>query len=152
MQPGAFAHRFAEQAGQGQPALAGHRSGFDEKDFAADRRPRQPGSDARHSRPVGKLAEEARRPEQLGNLFGVDRCWLLAPLGAAPGHLAADRGNLALEIAQPGFAGVVADDLADCRIANSQVRLEKSVLIELLGDDVLLRDMRLLFLAVAGKL
>ena len=149
---GAFAHRLAEQAGQGQPPLAGHPARLDEEDLAAGRGPGQPGGDAGHAGPIGQLAEEPRRPEQLGDIGRLDRRRRFLALGAAAGDLAADRRDLALEVAQARLAGVVGDDLADRRIRDRQVLGRQAVLLELLGDDVLLGDLGLFLLAVAGKL
>ena len=84
---GTFAHRFAQQAGQGQPPLAGHAAGLDEEDLAAGRGPCQPGGNAGNARAVGQLAEEARRPQQVGDVGGLDGMAVLLALGAAAGRL-----------------------------------------------------------------
>ena len=80
---GALAHRLAQQAGQGQHALAGHAGRLDEEDLAAGRGPGQPGGNAGDAGPVGQLAEEARRAEQIGDLAWAR--WWSARAGPRPG-------------------------------------------------------------------
>ena len=149
---GALAHRLAEQAGEGELALAGHAGGLDEEDLAADRGPGQSGGHAGNARAVDQLAEEPRRAQQLGELGGPDGDHAALALGPPAGDLAADGRDLALEVAQAGLARVVGDDLLERQLGDLDVRRIQPVGLELLGDDVLLGDQRLLLLAVAGKL
>ena len=133
--------------------LARHAGRLDEEDLAAGRGPGQPGGDARGS-PSGRPARgrTATGPAASATRLGIDRGRPALPLGAAAGDLAADRRDLALEVPQAGLAGVVGDDLPDRRVGDLQVLGRQAVGLELLGDDVLLRDQRLLLLAVAGEL
>ena len=109
---GALAHRLAQQAGERELTLAGHPGGLDEEDLAAGGGPGQPGGDPGDAGPVGQLAEEARRAQQVGKLVWSHADGAPLALGAAAGDLAADRGDLSLEVAQAGLARVVGDDLA----------------------------------------
>ena len=54
-------------------------------------------------------------------------------LGAAAGHLAADRGDLPLEVPQARLAGVVGDDPADRRVGDRQVLRRQAVRSSCLG-------------------
>ena len=67
-----FPHDFAELAGQDQLALSGRACGLDEQDVAADRRPREPGRNARHARAHRDLVFEARRSEDRRQVVGRD--------------------------------------------------------------------------------
>ena len=66
-------------------------------------------------------------------------------------HLAADRGDFALQVSDPGFAGVISDNLKE------QVRLKvnvsglQAVFGQLLGHQVLLGDFNLFFGNIAGQ-
>ncbi len=64
--------------------------------------------------------------------------------------LAADRGDLALEVPDAGFLGVVADDAEQRRIGELDVLLAEPVRLALLLHEVALGDVELLELGVAG--
>ena len=98
-------------------AAALHARRLDEQHFAAGRRPGQTDRDARILRAVlDLLVEEARRAEHLDDDLGRDDDLGLVPFGAAARHLAAERADLALEVADAGLARVAADDGADRRV------------------------------------
>ena len=65
--------------------------------------------------------------------------------------LAADRRDLALEPADAGLARVAAHDLADRVVGDLEPAGREPVLLELLRDEVLLRDVQLLVLGVARE-
>ena len=104
--------------------------------------------------PVRSATSRKKRggPSTSGTIAAVDRHPLALALGVLACDLAADRRDLALEVPQARLAGVVGDDLADRVVGERHVLGRQAVRIELLGDDVLLRDQRLLLLAVAGEL
>ncbi|MCY1404163.1 hypothetical protein D9M71_193650 [compost metagenome] len=75
---------------------------------------------------------------------------LLEP-GVLLDHLAADLRDLALQAPHTGFAGVIADDVADCRDVYLQLALLQAVGLDLLGRQVLDRDVDLLVLGVTRQ-
>ena len=106
-------HDVAELAGQGQRAGAGHPRRFDEQHFAAGRRPRQADRDARIlGALLHLLVEELRRAEHLDDDVRRDLDRRLVAFRAPPRDLAAERADLALEVADAGLARVAANHLA----------------------------------------
>ena len=65
--------------------------------------------------------------------------------------LAADRADLALQIAQARFLRVAGDDARDPGVGPDHVRLLDPVLLHLFRDQVLLGDRQLLLVRVAGE-
>ena len=65
--------------------------------------------------------------------------------------LAADRRDLALEVAHAGLARVVADDAEQRLVGELDILLFEPVGLALLADQVLLRDLELLRLRVARE-
>ena len=93
--------------------------------------------------------------EELLDRLGVnDR--LLGALGLVAAHdlegdLAADIADLALQVSHPSFAGVLLDDQADAVLAEVDIlALLQAHVLDLLGDQVALRDLSLLVLGVAA--
>ncbi len=66
-------------------------------------------------------------------------------------RLAADLGDLPLEAAHPGFAGVVANDVAQGAFLEGQLALLQAVGLDLLRNQVLGGDIDLLVLGVARQ-
>src|SRR6185503_10008205 len=88
--------------------------GLDEEHLAAERRPREPGGDARLLRLQPRLREVAALAQQLARLgLGHRDLALRLALGEVPRHLAADRAELALEVADPRLARVLDDHDVD---------------------------------------
>src|SRR5262249_57403771 len=102
-------------------ALAGHGGRLDVEDLAAGGGPGQADRDAGRRGAVGRLSEELRRPQRLGDLLGADLGRLALALGVPPRDLAADRRHLALEVPQARLARVVDDDLPDRLVAERRV-------------------------------
>ena len=104
-------HHVAELAGERQPAAAGHQRRFGDQNLAADFGPGQAGGDADLVLLFGQRRAIARHAEVLRDLLGGD---LFGGLGAVDDDLArdlaADRVDLALEVADAGFARVALDD------------------------------------------
>ena len=80
----------------------------------------------------------------------VDR--RLVAFGAAARDLAAERADLALEVADAGFARVAANHLPQRVVGERDVLRRQAVVLDLLVDQVIARDLQLLFLGVAGEL
>ncbi len=111
----ALLHHVAELARENEPAVAADARCLDEEDVAADRRPGEPGRDARHARAHRHLVLELQRPEHGRKLVLADADRAALALGDAHGRVAQRLADLALEIAHAGFARVVADDLGQAR-------------------------------------
>ena len=73
--------------------------------------------------PVRSATSRKKRggPSDSGTCAGPTVVGLRLPLGVLAGDLAADRGDLALEVPQAGLAGVVGDDLPDRVVAERHV-------------------------------
>ncbi len=144
-------HHVAELPGQRQSLATRHRRGLDRQHLAADRRPRQPDRRPRRVERRGGLVLVALRPEQLAHPLRTDgarRVLLLGErLGGTPHHVR----DLALEIAQPGLAGVLAGDLEDPRVGDLELQLLEPVLAQHLRDQVALGDLELLEIGVARE-
>src|SRR6185437_2047010 len=103
--------------------------------------------------PPPALDEELPLAERRANTRLRDRHLALhRPLGHLPGHLAADRSDLALELTHPGLARVVGDDHPQRRIAERDAAAREPVALHLARDQVSTSDLQLLFLGVAGEL
>ncbi len=74
----------------------------------------------------------------------------LAPGDAARG-LARDGGDLALELPDPGLAGVLADDRAQRLLGDQELARGEAVLLDLARQQVAPRDLHLLGLGVPGE-
>ena len=85
--------------------------------------------------------------------FGRDHQLVGLAFGHAPRLLAHDRGDLAFEIAHAGFARVAVDDLAQALVGELDLLADlEPVFGGLLRDQVLVGDVDLLDLGVAGQL
>src|SRR5207253_5169581 len=116
------------------------------------RRPREAGRDAGLGGAPARLGEELALAQQLARPLLGDRVALLDPaLGDHAGHLAADRPDLALEIAHTGLARVIADDRSQGGLADLDLAPRQAVALDLAGHEVALGDLELLLLGVAGE-
>ena len=115
-----------------------------------------------HASPVATPGSPVRRatsgwkrrvPSSSATAFGPDRALGLAlALGELARDLAADRADLALEVAHAGLARVALDDLAQRLVGELELRLHQAVLLDLPRHQVALGDLELLLLGVAGQL
>ena len=149
-------HHLAELAGHGEAALALHLVGLDEEDVAAGRRPRQPNGHAGSLGALGNFALGADlHPTQhvvmLHQLRRYHQFVVLA-FGNAPRLLAADGADGALQAADTGFAGVVANDEADRFLGKLDLVAANSVLLDLTRNQVLECDVYLFLFRVALQL
>ena len=108
----AFLHHVAELAGQNKPAAARNAGGLDEQDIATDRRPGEPGRDARHARAHCQLALEGRRSQDGDEIIAIDADRAALALRDPHGGVAQRLSDLPLEAADAGFPRVVGNDLA----------------------------------------
>ena len=113
---GRFLHRFAELAGQLDLALAGHHGDLDRKQVAADTRHGRSGRDTNFVLLFGQAEVVARHAEVAVDIVAIDRHGFrrVGP-GELAGDLAAERSDFALEVADTGLFGVLADHTAQAR-------------------------------------
>ena len=135
-----------------RPPVAGIRRRLDEEDVSADRGHGEPCRDARAqrcacARPRRTGAARATR----GRAFSSALIFSRLALGDPACRLAADRGDLALELPNAGLARVLADDRLQALVGERELRALEAVRLQLLRDEVLLGDPELLFLGVARE-
>ena len=146
-------HHVAELTGQRQRAGARHARRLHEEHFAADRRPCEADGHARILRTLlHLLVEKPRRAEHLDHHVPRDLDRRFVAFGAPARHLAAERADLALEVADAGLAGVAADHLSQRVGRESDVFRRQPVVLHLLVHEVIERDLQLFFLGVPGQL
>jgi hypothetical protein len=97
------------------------------------------------------LVEEDRRSEHLFDDLRRDGERLLVALGAAPRRLAAQRADLAIEIADAGLARIAADHRPERVVGDLELLRRQTVVGDLPGREVIAGDRQLLFLGVAGE-
>src|SRR5579863_9413308 len=145
-----FLHDVAELAGDGELAFAVEDLHFSRQDGAADLGPCQAGDKAYFALLVGFGIAEPGNAEELGDVVGGE---LFAMLGALLNdlarHLAAHVADLAFQVADAGFARVVADDLENGIILEDDVLIAQAGLLALLLDEILARDLQLFKFGVA---
>src|SRR6476619_4420436 len=105
-----FSNTLASMPSEALRAITRHTGAFDEQNVAAGRGPGKPGRHAGHARAHGDLALEAAGAEDGMQIGGIDLHVLHLAFGHAGGDMAADGADLALEIADAGFARVVLND------------------------------------------
>ncbi len=146
-------HHVAELSGELQLARAVHLRRLDEEDFAADARPGEPGRDSGLLGPLSDLARIPLRPEKLAHVvFRVDGSRLDLPFGDLDRDSADDARDLPLESTDARLASVLIDDDVERSVGEHELLLGDAVLLDLLGDEVLLGDRHLLAPRVAGDL
>src|SRR5450755_787419 len=109
--------------GHGELLAAAHASGFDENNVAAHRRPDQADSDARFLDALFDFffGAEFRHAEIFTNDLGGDGHLIELAFGDAPGLFTRDGSNLALEVADTGFASEAVNDFANGVVAELQL-------------------------------
>src|SRR5918994_3387007 len=147
---GRLLHHVAQLAGEGQPGLAVHHAGLDEQDVAAGAGDGQAGRHPRDGGPLGRLAEELLASQVAADVAVVDDqrgAGLTA--GDPGGRLAQQLADLALQVPDPGLAGVVADHGAQGALGDDHLVAAQAGLVELAGQQVVAGDGQLLVLGVA---
>src|SRR5581483_1353654 len=149
-----FLHHLADLSGHGEATLAFHGIGFYEKNVAAGRSPGQADCDSGALGALGNFAFAAdfySAQEFLNDLRRDDQFFVF-PFRDAARLLAADGSDIAFEVANAGFARVMPDEIAH-RLTRELDRLRgDTVFLNLARNQVLERDMNLLFLRVSLKL
>ena len=90
-------------------------------------------------------------PQELVKIFERDAHRARCAFGNAPRHLAADRADLALQLAQPGFLRVLLNDRGERRLRNMHVARSDAVLFHLFRQQVAARNLALLFFRITGQ-
>src|SRR6185503_16908333 len=115
--------------------------------------PREPRRDAGLFRALRDLARIARRSEVDAHLFrALDVEGPVLAFRDLHRDAADDARELALEVADAGFARVAVDDRLDRFALDLELLLLDAVLLELLRDQVIDRDVELLAPRIAGDL
>ena len=140
-------HAVVGRAGTVQPSD----SGFDEHDVSAHRRVVHPGGDTDLVLLVGVFRVHLRPAEQLPHFVGGDGEVGGLAGGQLPRHFAGDGADLPLELAYSALARVFRHDGHHRVVGEGDVLLREPGLLELARDQVLLGDLRLLALRVAGE-
>ena len=148
---GGFLHDVAQGAGQGEVPLPLHLRRFDEQDLAAGLGPGDARGDADLVLAEELVLEDLGRAEERLDVLGGDPGQGLPALGDLAGDLPADGGDLALQVPDARLAGVEGDDLPDRPVGDVDELGAQGVLGDLLRDEVLLGDLELLLLRVAGE-
>src|SRR5438270_3152899 len=149
-----FLHHLAELSGHGKAALALHLVGLDEEDVSAGRSPSQTNRNARTLGALGDLGvnTDLDGAEEVMNGAVSDDQFLRLTLGDAPRLLAGKGADQALEVANAGFASVMADDEADRVFREVDLLLADTVFFDLPRDQVAEGDVNLFVFGVALQL
>ena len=145
-------HHLAELAGDRQPALARVGGRLDEEDVAADGRVGEPGRDARVGRALAHLAAEAARPEPLAERASSTRTLSASPFAIRVAALRQRSAMRRSRLRTPASRVYSRIDRAQDAVGKAQLLLGQPVRLELLRDEVALRDAELLLLGVAREL
>jgi hypothetical protein len=100
------------------------------------------------------LASEVKRtgPRYSAHIVGTDGGLFDASFGHFGGYAAADCGDFALQVAQPGLAGITADDLADSGGGEFDLAGLQPVFLALARHQVALGDVDLFVFGIAQQL
>ncbi len=143
-------HYVAEFAGEGELAFAVNRSNLGSENRAADFRPRQACDQADFAALVDLAVAELHHAQVVVDIFGRERHGILvAFLHHLAGDFAADVADLALQVANAGFARVAADNGRQCLVSEDDVLFRQAGLLALLADQVLLGNLDFFRLSVA---
>ena len=146
-----FFHDVTQLTGQGQARLSLHQGGFDMQDLATHR---CPGQTIDHTDLVVVqilLAQVFRRPQESMQPLGSHLDAFLRTFRHLAGHLATDRTDIAFQVAQAGFTGVLGNNLADDVIVKTDMLVLQPVFLDLARHQIALGDLQLLLLGVAGQ-
>src|SRR5215211_6325733 len=147
---GRLLHHVAQLAGQGQPGLTVHHAGLDEQHVAAGAGDGQAGRDPGHGGPLGCLEEELLTAQVAAHVAVVDDQWGGGLAAGDPGRrLAQQLADLALQVPDPGLAGVVADHGPQGGLGDDHLVTTQPGLVELPLEQVVAGDGQLLVLGVA---
>ncbi len=143
-------HDVAQLASRGDPPFAGQRDRLDGQQLAADFGPGEPRGHADQILALGLAETEPPDASIFIDIPAGDA----DPLGLLHQDvfdgLAGQIGDLTLKVTNPGLAREIADQVAQCIVADRPLGLFEAVSLDLLWDQVALGDFDLLVLGVAG--
>ena len=147
----AFLHHLAQLPRQGQVSLARHGAGFNIHDLPAAFRPGQARGHPDLALVAAGFRDEfgyAHVPLQVAR--GKPKRRLVA-LGEPAGHLAAQRSQMPLQVAQSGFLGVFGNDPQNGLVGDRQRVRRQAVFLDLTGDQKPPGNGHLFVLRVPGQ-
>ena len=149
---GRLLHYVSQIAGQLQFAGAVHHIDFHFQGLAAYAGPGQAGHQAYLVRTGQSVWEEFSYTQEFFQISAGNGDFLDILLGQQLHiSLAADLANVSLQISDAGLPGIAADDLPDGVIGHFQLGLFKAMLLELLGEQMVLGDHQLLFIRIRAE-
>ena len=144
-------HHLAQLAGRLHPPLAGQFQRLDRQKVAADGCPGEARDHADLVLLLGQAIAELLHAEEVLKVLRRD----LDPFGILADdlrqRLARDLRNLALKVPHPGLAGIGAHHFLKRLIGQLELGLLQTVVLHLLRDQVLPRDLALFVLGVPGQ-
>ena len=130
-------------------SIPARHTGLNKQDIPAILRPCQPGRNTRHHRPLRHIGEKPLLPE---NLLDIGHAHALA-LDFLTGHLCchvpAHRSDLTLQIPNPRLPRVLINHPLHRRVRHLKHLLRKTILFDLLWNQILLRNFQLLLQGVS---
>ena len=149
---GRFLHHIAEIAGKLKASGTVNDGGLNVQNLAADGGVGKAADKADLVTAAHGLRLELGRAEQLRHTARAQGNGLELFLGNTARRLAADVCDLALKVPDAGFSGVGGDYLPHCAVVKLELAGLQAMLAALLRDKVLLCDLELFFICIAGKL
>src|SRR5271157_5766414 len=149
-----FLHDFAQMAGHGELLATTHAAGFDEDDVAAHGSPDEADGDAGLLDALLDflLRAELRHTQEFAHHLRRDHHLVGLALGDTASLLTDEGGYFAFEIAHTRLARIAVDDLPQPLLREFELfAFLHAVFFGLLRDQVLARDVDLLFASVAGE-
>src|SRR3990167_5067864 len=131
-----FEHHITQRTGLDQLALAWHYRRLDGQQLATDLSPGQAGHLTDLILLLGQTIAMLAHPEEMLQRIGRHADLEAFLGGVFLDHLATYLGNLPLKATHPGFAGVIANDVADRCLFKNQLGFLQAVGLNLLGCQV----------------
>ena len=147
---GGFLHHVAQVAGHGQDPLALGDGTLHEQDLAAHLGPGQAGHHARGLIALLHVVEGRGQAQVLAQVLFLHHLRILLLQGDLLRRHAGDLRDLLLQAADAGLVGVLVDDVREAGLVDLELVLLQAVLLQLLGDEIVLRDLQFLLGQVAG--
>ena len=147
-----FLHDIAELSGKVELPFTGHQIYLDLQGDAADRGPCEAADDADLIGIICGIDRILFIAEEILQIFLRDIHLFLLLLKDLTGCLSANARDLPLKRPHTGLACVPGDHIADCAVADYELTLFETVGLDLLRNQMILRNMELLVLRVGSDL
>ncbi|OPZ86875.1 MAG: hypothetical protein BWY76_00743 [bacterium ADurb.Bin429] len=148
---GGFLHYVAQRAGEDELAPAGDERHLDGHRLATHRGVGQRGGHPHLVLLLRQLMAEAPGPEKIGKLRRAHARGDGLAFGVAPGDLAANRADFALQVAHASLAGIGGDDRLQRIRREVRFILRQAVFAALARHQVAFGDLQLFHFGVAGQ-